>query len=59
MGTLKESVRYGELPVKPDQASKHKSKAQAKVLKYRDLLPVARNIDRAIKAQTGPQTSMK
>jgi hypothetical protein len=39
MGTLKESVRYGELAVKPDQAAKHKGKASAKVRKYRDFLP--------------------
>src|ERR1700733_11924286 len=38
MGTLKESVENGEPAVKPDRTSKHKGKALANVLKYRDFL---------------------
>src|SRR5258705_2809001 len=57
MGTLKESVKHGKSPVKPDRVRKHKGGLQSKPLRQRISCCFAVDLNRSIKAPAGTTSS--
>jgi hypothetical protein len=57
MGTLKESVKHGKSPVKPDRVRKHKGALQSRPLRQRISCSFASDLNRTIKAPAGTTSS--